>query len=350
MSSRSCRRVEGKALSIFRSPTHFLEGVLRSQTFSSYGACLHVLSLQAGHTLLTLFVREDQYFRARPPLSSAFASLLLRFPKDFPSAAPSRSNTHAQQQQRERVFGFFLAKTPSWNPPRVRVRGSGGAARQPRVKGKLRTHDVSIKAASSSNNRATPPTPSLAVMEGIKTAAEGGDKVSQEALGLSYLKGHGVERNPELGVSWLRRAADQGCGRGQNILADCYATGVGVAKNVRRAVKHYRAAAAAGYPAAVTQMKLLTTCRACGAEKTHRVFGKCVCVSFCDAQYQSRCWPHPHRARCQAFVRAQEASGSGPRGNSTLVTWFRWRLKRTRRGKHMKQMLSTTWGTEIYLE
>ena len=83
----------------------------------------------------------------------------------------------------------------------------------------------------------------------------------------------------------------------------CYTMGVGVAKNVRRAVKHYRAAAAAGYPAAVTQMKLLTTCRACGAEKTHRVFGKCVCVSFCDAQYQSRCWPHPHRARCQAAVR-----------------------------------------------
>jgi hypothetical protein len=55
-------------------------------------------------------------------------------------------------------------------------------------------------------------------------------------------------------------------------------------------------------------MKRLTTCRACGAEKTHRVCAKCVCVSFCDAQCQSRCWPHPHRAHCQAHVRALEAS------------------------------------------
>jgi TPR repeat protein len=91
------------------------------------------------------------------------------------------------------------------------------------------------------------------------------------------------------------------------MLATCYATGVGVGKDVRRAVKQYRAGAAAGYPPAVDWMKRLTTCAACGVENTHRTCGKCVGVSFFDAQCQSREWPHPHQARCQAFVHAQEA-------------------------------------------
>jgi TPR repeat protein len=139
-------------------------------------------------------------------------------------------------------------------------------------------------------------------------AADGGDAEAQAALGDCYLKGRGVERNPELGVSWLRRATDQRFGPSHYLLARCYATGVGVGKDVRRAVKHYRASAAAGFPPAVTRMKVLTTCAACGAENTHRTCAGCVCVSFCDAQCQSRCRPHPHQARCQKLVRVQEAS------------------------------------------
>jgi TPR repeat protein len=135
-------------------------------------------------------------------------------------------------------------------------------------------------------------------MEALYIAAEGGDKDSQAALGHFYLKGERVERNPELGVSWLRGSADQGSGLGHHNLAICYAMGVGIAKDVRRAVKHYRVSAAASFPSAVDVMKKLTTCAACGAENTHRVCGKCVFVSYCDARCQSRCWPHPHRARC----------------------------------------------------
>jgi hypothetical protein len=83
----------------------------------------------------------------------------------------------------------------------------------------------------------------------------------------------------------------------------CYTVGTGVDKNVRRARKHYRASGAAGYQPGVEHMKVLTMCATCGAENKHMVCAKCVCVSFCDAQCQSRSWPHPHRARCQAAVR-----------------------------------------------
>jgi hypothetical protein len=127
-----------------------------------------------------------------------------------------------------------------------RTRGVGGRGEV------CAPHDISIMAASYSNNRATPPPPSLEVLEGLKTAAEGGDKVSQGALGLYYLQGDGVERNPELGVSWLRKAADQDCGLAHYLLATCYAMGICVAKNVRQARKQYRASAAAGYPAEVS--------------------------------------------------------------------------------------------------
>jgi hypothetical protein len=113
-------------------------------------------------------------------------------------------------------------------------------------------------------------------------AAEGGDAEAQAGLGYSYLQGEGVERNPELGVSWLRRSADQGFGSAHYLLATC--------------------------SPAVDWMKLLTSCLACGAGNTHRVCAKCVAVSFCDARCQSRCWPHPHRAHCRGIVRAQEAS------------------------------------------
>jgi TPR repeat protein len=162
-------------------------------------------------------------------------------------------------------------------------------------------------AASSSNNRATQTPPSLEDVARLARLA-GGDKDAQAALGNLYLQGDGVERNLELAVSWIRKAADQGSAPGHYLLAKCYAAGVGVAKDVRQARKHYRASAAAGYPAAVSCMKRLTTCFACGAENTHRVCARCVGVSFCDTQCQSRCWPHPHQAASQASVRRLEAS------------------------------------------
>ena len=89
--------------------------------------------------------------------------------------------------------------------------------------------------SASSSDGARPPPPSLAPMEALYIAAEGGDKDSQAALGHLYLKGERVERNPELGVSWLRGSADQGSGLGHHNLAICYAMGVGIAKDVRRA-------------------------------------------------------------------------------------------------------------------
>ncbi len=59
-------------------------------------------------------------------------------------------------------------------------------------------------------------------------AAEAGDAVSQVNLGVAYMRGEGVEQNPERAVELYRMAAEQGQPVGQSNLAYAYYNGNGV--------------------------------------------------------------------------------------------------------------------------
>ncbi len=53
-------------------------------------------------------------------------------------------------------------------------------------------------------------------------SAKKGDARAQYSLGLLYLRGQGVIRNPLVGIQWLRRAANAGDGEARMVLGDIY--------------------------------------------------------------------------------------------------------------------------------
>ncbi len=77
--------------------------------------------------------------------------------------------------------------------------------------------------------------------------AERGDIFAQYVLGHMYCVGQGVPKNPAIGLSWYRRAADQGFAPGQLALGTMYYNGEGVKQDYTLAAKWFRLAAERGY-------------------------------------------------------------------------------------------------------
>jgi TPR repeat protein len=86
-----------------------------------------------------------------------------------------------------------------------------------------------------------------AVKAGFLIDIKKGDPIWNFFVGVAYSSGWGVEANPEEGVKWYRKAADQKIPVAQNQLGICYDSGTGVAKDPLEAVRWYRAAADQGY-------------------------------------------------------------------------------------------------------
>lgn len=78
-------------------------------------------------------------------------------------------------------------------------------------------------------------------------AAEHGNAVAQNRLGVLYSKGRGVKRNAATGVAWYRKAAEQGNMHALGNLGFCYYNGHGVEKDLFQAVAWFRKAAEAGH-------------------------------------------------------------------------------------------------------
>jgi TPR repeat protein len=110
-----------------------------------------------------------------------------------------------------------------------------------------KAHDVSnsghTAAAAVSNANEAPPD---AYQKRLK-AAETGNPESQCDLGLMYVKGDGVAKDPAMAVQWFTKAAQQGLARAQNNLGVIYEDGNGVVKDDGEAVKWFRAAAEQGF-------------------------------------------------------------------------------------------------------
>jgi TPR repeat protein len=76
--------------------------------------------------------------------------------------------------------------------------------------------------------------------------AEAGEAASQRNLGLLYLNGLGVPKNPVEAARWFKAAADQSFAPAAANLADLYLRGTGVAVDRAKAAEYMRVAAEGG--------------------------------------------------------------------------------------------------------
>jgi TPR repeat protein len=80
----------------------------------------------------------------------------------------------------------------------------------------------------------------------FRKAAEQGHSIAQVDLGLMYLRGEGITKNPDEAVKWFRLSAEQGNDIAQSHLGLCYFEGVGVSKDNEEAYVWLALAAAQG--------------------------------------------------------------------------------------------------------
>jgi TPR repeat protein len=76
--------------------------------------------------------------------------------------------------------------------------------------------------------------------------AKEGDAKAQNAIGVAYLNGWGVEQDYREATRWLQMSAEQGDARGQASLGITYHYGLGVEQDYGEAIRLYRAAAEQG--------------------------------------------------------------------------------------------------------
>ena len=93
--------------------------------------------------------------------------------------------------------------------------------------------------------------------ERTKRLAEGGDKVAQNDLGISYFLGLGVPQDFKEAVKWYRLAAEQGYAPAQNNLGVKYHHGRGVPQDYKEAVKWYTKSAEQGIASAQSNLGMM---------------------------------------------------------------------------------------------
>ena len=98
------------------------------------------------------------------------------------------------------------------------------------------SHDPDAAVLSSSNDAAL----MSETLEDIKHAAEGGNALAQNLIGMRYFQGNGVAQSHAKAVEWFRRSADQGHVAGQFNLGTMYLQGTGVSQSSDRAYEWIR--------------------------------------------------------------------------------------------------------------
>lgn len=79
-----------------------------------------------------------------------------------------------------------------------------------------------------------------------RAANDDNHAAAQYVLGVCYHDGIGVEKSPEIAVSYYKMSAAGGNARGQGILGFCYGEGFGVEKDQNKALELYLSAAKKG--------------------------------------------------------------------------------------------------------
>ena len=93
--------------------------------------------------------------------------------------------------------------------------------------------------------------------EAERTLAERGDAGAQYALGLAYLTGEGLPRDPRDAARWLRRAAEQGHPGAATDLGVLLMRGYGVPRDDAKAVQWFRRAAGQGHAAGANNLGVM---------------------------------------------------------------------------------------------
>ena len=91
----------------------------------------------------------------------------------------------------------------------------------------------------------------------LEPLAEQGNADAQYNLGLMYVRGDGVTKDPKKGIQWYRLAAKQGRAEAQNNLAFMYAEGEGVTQDFIRAHMWWSIAASQGLKQAIENQELV---------------------------------------------------------------------------------------------
>ena len=91
----------------------------------------------------------------------------------------------------------------------------------------------------------------------LRQQARAGAPQAQSQLGLHFLRGDGVARDPKLAAQWLREAAIQGVASAQYNLGVLYSQGIGVSANSVRAQLWFLSAAEQGLVAAMYNLGLV---------------------------------------------------------------------------------------------
>jgi hypothetical protein len=81
----------------------------------------------------------------------------------------------------------------------------------------------------------------------LRRAAELGNVVAEQQLAECYAAGEGVVQNDTLAAAWYRKAAEKGDHRAQHVLGFYCDRGKGVPQDINEAVRWYRASAEHGY-------------------------------------------------------------------------------------------------------
>src|SRR5216684_1201883 len=90
----------------------------------------------------------------------------------------------------------------------------------------------------------------------LRKAAEAGDLLAQNNLGVAYAFGRGVERSNEEAARWFSLSAAAGFAPAQSNLGYLYEKGLGVPQDYGAALREYRAAAESGNAQAQTRIGL----------------------------------------------------------------------------------------------
>ena len=94
-------------------------------------------------------------------------------------------------------------------------------------------------------------------LEYFQKAADMGFADAQNALGVMYFYGYGVERSDEKAMEYYRLAADQGLGKALFNLGVAYEWGYGVDQDYEKAMEYYRQAADQGSTGALVSIGYL---------------------------------------------------------------------------------------------
>ena len=161
------------------------------------------------------------------------------------------------------------------------------------------------------NGRGVPKSDTTA-LSWYRKSADQGNAFAQNNMGFMYENGHGVPKSDTTAVSWYRKAAEQGNALAQNNIGLMYENGRGVPKSDTTAVSWYRLAAEQGYASAQTNIGYMYA------------YGRGLTKSETTAVSWYRKAAEQDFARAQTNIGYMYENGLGvPKSGTTALSWYR---------------------------